>query len=313
MPSHRYAAVFLIGLVLSVGSSHAAKLEFRVRELFRVPFGSGGKSLGARIEGGNFLIPRDFSMDGAGHFYIYDSNHHRIVRFSSRGAYEMAINYPDTAKQVFAHADSRQNLWLLISDPAHGLYYGVYDMAGKILREGLFAQFNAFHLHVDDDYTLHVIVSSTRNPGRVQTYLLDQESLLMKKENTARPPEDHHQVKKSDRVYFIDPVPGATQDSHPVMQITDERHHSVASIRGTVAYVTDDGEVYTRLGDRELNVYDVEGSLKGKVTLKGLSAACAAVRFDSAGNIYELDGIPDRDGHYSASMPGMRLVEWERQ
>ena len=225
----------------------------------------------------------------------------------------MGIGYPETAQQVFAHADSRQNLWLLIADPARGLYYGVYDTAGKKLREGIFSQFNTFHLHVDDDYTLHVIVSSDKNPGRVQTYLLDQESLLMKKESIARPPEDHHQVKKSDRVYFIDPIPGAVKDSHPVMQVTDARHRPVASIQGTVVYVTDDGDVYTRLGDREINVYDVDGSLKGKVTLEGLSAACAAVRFDSAGNIYELDGIPDQARQYTPAMPGMRLLVWERR
>ena len=53
------------------------------------------------------------------------------------------------------------------------------------------------------------------------------------------------------------------------------------------------------MGEREIHVYSVEGSLKGKVILEGLTAACASVRFDSAGNIYELDGIPDQDHQYS--------------
>jgi hypothetical protein len=215
---------------------------------------------------------------------------------------------------VFAHADSHENLWLLISDPTRGLYYGVYDTHGKRLREGIFAQFNTFRLHVDDDYTLHVIVSSDKNPKAIQTYFFDQESLLMKKEAVAPPPEDHHQVHRAGRIYFIDPVPGAGKDSsHHVVQVTDVEHRSVGSFRGDVVYVTDDGEVYTRVGEREIDVYDVKGSLKGKVILEGLAAACAAVRFDSAGNIYELDGIPDKDRQYSPSMLGMRLIFWERR
>ena len=87
----------------------------------------------------------------------------------------------------------------------------------------------------------------------------------------------------------------------------------MGSIRGTVVYVTDDGDIYTRLGEREIHIYGVDGSLKGKVVLEGLAAACAAVRFDPAGNIYELDGIPDKDNRYSEAMPGMRLILWERR
>jgi hypothetical protein len=306
--------ILMAALALGSSNARAATVEFASRELFHIPFGKENNMLGARIEGGNFLVPRDFTMDGAGHFYIYDSNNHRIVRFSSAGAYEMGIRYPTTARQVFAHADARENLWLLISDPERGLYYGVYDLHGKRIHEGIFSQFDTYRLHVDDDYTLHVIVSNSKTPAVTQTYLLDQESLLMKKENVARPPEDHHQVKKSDRVYFIDPIPGsAKDDAHRQMQITDEKHQAVASIKGTVVYVTEDGEVYARVGEREIDVYDVSGSLKGKVILEGLPAACAAVRFDSTGNIYELDGIPDSDQKYSASMPGMRLILWERR
>jgi hypothetical protein len=310
----RTVMAVLAALLWGAGKSQAAAIEFSPKELFRVPFGNDRNTLGARIEGSNFLIPRDFTMDAAGHFYIYDSNHHRIARFSSGGAYEMGIAYPATARQVFAHADAHENLWLLISDPTRGLYYGVYDTRGKRLREGIFAQFNTFRLHVDDDYTLHVIVSSDKNPKTVQTYFFDQESLLMKKETVAPPPEDHHQVHRAGRIYFIDPVPGAGKDSsHHVVQVTDVEHRTVGSLRGDVVYVTDDGEVYTRVGEREIDVYDVKGSLKGKVILEGLAAACAAVRFDSAGNIYELDGIPDKDRQYSPSMPGMRLIFWERR
>ena len=291
----------------------AAAVEFTPRDLFHIPFGDENNMLGAKIEDGNFLIPRDFTMDTSGHFYIYDSNNHRIARFAADGAYQMGIRYPETARQVFAHADAEENLWLLISDPIRGIYYGVYDLHGKRLHEGIFSQFDTFHLHVDDDYTLHVVISSNRNPTVTQTYLLDQQSLLMKKENIARPPEDHHEVRRPGHLYFIDPIPGSgPDDSHRRMQITDDKHHSVSSIKGTVVYVTDNGDVYTRVGEREIDVYDVDGYLKGKVVLEGLAAACAAVRFDSMGNIYELDGIPDKDHQYGPSMPGMRLILWER-
>ncbi len=98
----------------------------------------------------------------------------------------MGYSYSTSADQVFAHADSGLNLWLLISDPARGLYYGVYDSHGKRLREGIFSQFNHYQLHVDDNATLHIILSSTKNTTPPQTYIFDEDSLLMKKENIAR-------------------------------------------------------------------------------------------------------------------------------
>jgi hypothetical protein len=322
----------ILALVLLAGKSgRCAEITFTPRELFRVPFGSGREALGSKVDGGQFTFPRDFTMDEAGHFYIYDTNKHRIVRLSSSGAYEMAFGYPATAQQVFAHTDSRQNLWLLVSDPVRGLYYGIYDPRGKNLRAGIFSRFNHFQLHLDDGYILHVLLSSEKEPV-TQTYILDEENLLMKKETVARPPENHHQVRHKDRVYFIDQVPAAAKDdSHQVNRITDESHHGIANIKGSVVYVTGGGDVYTRINQRELDVYDVNGALKGKVILKGLSAACSAIRFDSAGNLYELDGIPDQtdeqlrqhvppvdpradfeDRYYTPDMPGMRLILWER-
>ncbi len=294
--------------------SRAASVSFTPKELFRIPFGNNREALGAKIEGGNLLIPRDFTLDSAGHFYIYDSNNHRIARYASDGTYEMGYGYSPSADHVFAHADSSQNLWLLISDPAQGLYYGVYDTHGKRLREGIFSQFNHYELHVDDNGTLQIILSSTRKNTTPQTFIFDEDSLLMKKENIARPPENHHQLRRSDHTYFIDQVPGgSSKDSPPVNRVTDESHHGVANIQGEVIYMTEQGDVYARVGTCEVNVYDVEGSFKGKVLLKGLSSACASIRFDAEGDIYELDGIPDENGRYTASMPGMRLMFWERR
>ena len=86
----------------------------------------------------------------------------------------------------------------------------------------------------------------------------------------------------------------------------------IAELRGAVLYITGRGEIYTRIGQREIRVYSPEGALQGRVTLKGLDAACEAIRFDTYGNLYMLDGIPDPDGQYSGAMPGMRLVRWER-
>src|SRR5450755_4157637 len=105
--------IILMVFFVGAGTAMAAQVEFTQRELFRIPFGAEANDLGARIEEGNFLIPRDFTMDGSGHYYVYDSNKHRIARFSSEGAYEMGIRYPATAQQVFAHADAQENLWLL--------------------------------------------------------------------------------------------------------------------------------------------------------------------------------------------------------
>src|SRR5690242_4604365 len=106
----------LIGL-LAYASQPAMSVTFVGRELFQIPFGKEANQLGAKIEGDNFLAPRDFTMDAAGHFYIYDINNHRIARFTSSGKYEIGYRYPETAQQVFAHADSRENLWLLVTEP----------------------------------------------------------------------------------------------------------------------------------------------------------------------------------------------------
>ncbi len=64
---------------------------------------------------------------------------------------------------------------------------------------------------------------------------------------------------------------GSSKDAPPVNRVTDESHHGVANIKGTVIYMTEHGEVYAREGEREINVYDVDGSFKGKVLLKGFA------------------------------------------
>ena len=310
----RLSWFWLLGIFLTGSAAWAASASFAPRELFRVPFGDSRERLGMRLDGGNLIIPRGFTMDASGHFYIYDVNHHRVARYSSEGRYEMELRYPVTAGQMFAHADSRENLWLLVSDPAQGLFYGVYDARGRNLRSGTFSQFNHFRLHPDDDNVLHVILSSDQNPAAVQTWFLDEKTLLLKKENVGRPPETHHQIRRRDHVYFIDEVPGRS-DHHAltVNRVTDESHRGLADIQGTVVYVTGRGEVYTRISDREIRVYEPDGSFKGKVLLRGLPSACQAVRFDADGDIYELDGIPDKNGQYTAEMPGMRLMVWERR
>jgi hypothetical protein len=148
----------------------------------------------------------------------------------------------------------------------------------------------------------------------VQTYLFNEKDLLLKKENVARPPETHHRVRRDNHVYFIDQMPGGgNKDVPPVNRVTDESHRGIADIQGAVVYVTGLGEVYTRTSDRQIHVYEPDGSLKGKVVLTGLATACASVRFDAEGNIYELDGIPDPAGQYTAEMPGMRLLRWEHR
>jgi len=306
-------AILFLSLLCAASLGYASSVTFTPRELFRVPFGKSRDALGARIDGGNVLIPRDFTLDETGHVYIYDSNNHRIARFSRDGKYEIGFTYPATAQQIFAHADSHENLWLLISDPERGTYYGVYDPRGQLLKSGTFLRFTHFRLHPDDDFTLHIILSSEKDRTAMQTYILDEEKLLMRRENTAPPPENHHQIRSGEHVYFIDQVPDASkEDAHHVNRVTDEAHRGIANIRGTVIYMTPEGNVYTREGDREIDVYDVDGSLKGKVILQGLPAACAAIRFDAAGNIYELDGIPDAAGQYTAQMPGMRVLQYER-
>jgi hypothetical protein len=301
-------------MVCCAGIAEASSVTFTPRELFHVPFGAARDQLGARVEGGNFLIPRDFTRDDDGHFYLYDVNNHRIARYSSEGKYEMEFRYVASARQVFAHADARQNLWLLLSDPARGMFFGVYDANGKSLRSGVFARYNHFRLHPDDDNVLHILLSSDKDSSLQATYVFDSESLRMKKENIARPPETHHQLRHQDRVYFVDQVPGGSgKDSAPVNRVTDQAHRNVADIQGAVLYITERGEVYTRVGDCDIRVYGIDGSHRGKVHLTGLTSACAAIRFDPFGNIYEFDGIPDPSGRYNAAMPGMRVIEWERQ
>jgi len=290
----------------------AATLTFQPRELFRVPFGKNRDTLAARVDGGNLIIPRGFTMDQVGHFFLYDLNNHRIARFSDHGRFEMEFKYVPTARQVFAHPDGQQNLWMLVSDPERGAFYGVYSPTGKRLREGLFTKYNHFDFHVDDDGRLRVTLSAASAAVPSQAFVLDETTLLMKKLNAARPPESHHEIRKNDRVYSVDPVPGGMSGSVPVARIRDDAHHGVADIVGTVIYTTAGGDIYTRVGPRELRVYAVDGALKGRVQLVGLPASCASIRFDAEGNIYELDGIPDADGQYGESMPGMRLLQWQR-
>ena len=281
--------------------------------MFQIPFGPDRDQLGAKIDDGNFIIPRDFTLDADGHFYIYDSNKHRIARYSPDGKFEIGFRYPETAERVFAHADSHENLWLLISDPAQGMYYGIYDARGTSIKSGVFSQFNHFRLHLDDTSTLYVILSSTQHPDAEHTYILDEKNLLLKRERIARPLETHHEVKKSDHRYFIDQVPdGSKTDAQHVNRVTDESHRGVSDIQGTVLYVTDRGEVYTRVGDCQIHVYDIDGSLKAKVAMSGLNSACRSARFDSYGNIYELYGIPGPDRQYGSAMTGMRLIQWQR-
>lgn len=325
---------FLLGFVtwmLPLAGSYAASVSFEPQELFQIPFGKAREMLGSSVQDGNFLFPRDFSMDSAGRFYIYDTQKHRIARFSPVGAFEMDFRYLASADQVFAHADAASNLWILVTEPQQGMFYGIYDPRGKQLRAGIFSRYNQFRLHVDDDYMLRVLLSSKKDPLAVQTYILDEEHLIMKKDAIARPPENHHQIRKENRTFYIDPVPNASKtDAGRVSRITDESRKSVADIQGSVVYVTAEGDVYTQVGKRDIRIYDVKGRVKGQLRLKGLSAACDAIRFDAEGNIYELDGIPDltdedlqgphtqdgrdfEDRHYTSKISGMRMIVWKRR
>ena len=140
-------------------------------------------------------------------------------------------------------------------------------------------------------------------------------------------------MRHNDHVYYTDALPGSRKgEQASVTRITDPTRRTFNDIEGAVIYVTGRGEIYTRVGAREIRVYDVTGSLKGKLTLKGLRSACSALRFDSDGSLYELDGIPDQtdddlkragvspggetdfeDLHYTPAMTGMRLIQWERR
>jgi hypothetical protein len=298
-------------LLLSSGSVHA--VSFFPEELFRVPFGAEREAVGAQSANGQFSFPKDFTVDGAGRFYIYDSLKHRIARYSPRGKFEISFAYPSTARQVFAHADADQNLWLLITEPTRGLYYGVYDSRGKRLREGVFAQYNQFRLQVDDESTLHIILSSDRPGGHMATFIFHEPSLLMKKINVPVPPETHHEVRQKDRVFYVDAIPGAGDSTSPEYRITDQTKRDVGRIKGRVVYVTETGEIYTRTSDRELLVYDLAGSRIGRMQCGGLASSCSSLRFDSEGNLYQLDGIPNDKGEYTPEMSGVRLILWRRR
>src|SRR5437588_12552147 len=98
MSFRRSPPLILACLILSPVS--ALSRGFQARELFRIPFGISRGALGARAESGNFSFPRDFTIDGAGRFYIYDALKHRIARSSPSGTYEVGFAYPATAGQA---------------------------------------------------------------------------------------------------------------------------------------------------------------------------------------------------------------------
>lgn len=300
-------------LILGIGSAAQSDPLFIVRELFRIPFGEQREALGTRIENGNFQFPRDFTIDNTGRFYIYDKLKHRIARYSPVGTYEIGFTYPSTADQVFARPDSQANLWLLISDPVRGMYYGIYDPRGKKIRDGVFNQYNQFRLHLGDDAVLNVLASSRKKPGPETVYIFHEPSLLLKRLAMPPPPEDHHRLHREDRTYFIDAIPGSTTNGATKRhRVTNDSQQTVGEIQGEVLYITSRGEIYTRVGQCAIYVYDLDGTLKGKGALTGLPSACASLRFDAEGNIYELDGIPDDQGQYSEQMTGMRILRWQR-
>lgn len=320
----------LVVFLLCCNSLQAAEI-FVPRELFRIPFGAAKEELGSKIENDHLHIPSDFTIDGVGRFYINDIVKHRVVRYSAFGKYELAYTYPATAKQVFAHADEKGNLWLLISDPKRGVYYGVHDAQGKQLRSAIFSQFNRFRLHVGDDAYARVILSSDKNTEE-HLYRFEPDTLLMKRDPAGIPSQTHHRLQAEGGTYFIDQNPQSAKQSEPVQTVTDESRRPVGKIEGRMVYATDAGEVYTRIGRREIRIYSVKGKLKGRVILRGLSSSVATVRFDTLGSLYQLDGIPDRtdadlrvgdakddprtdreDLYYTSNIPGMRLVAWTRE
>jgi len=301
-----------VGLSFLAPCLFAAEASFTPRELFQIPFGTDKSSLSTRLDGGQMKIPSNFTIDAAGHFYVYDNVRHRIARFSPSGVFEIGYTYDATVQQVFAYADANRNLWLLMSEPRRGVFYGVYDPRGKSLRSATFAQFNQFRFHVGDEGLLRAILSSKEFPNRTQMFWFDQNSLMMKKDSAALPPKDHHAVRQGDAVYYVNPIPGATKNATPVQRVTDLNQRRIADIQGTVMYTTLAGEVYTRVGEREIRVYDVQGGLKSRIVMPGLASSLNQLRFDEQGNIYQLDGIPDISGHYDSSMPGMRMIVWQR-
>jgi len=299
---------FLFSL-LWAAQVQAADVEFAPREMFRMPFGSDRAALGAKIDGQEMKIPSDFAMDAAGRFYIYDIHKNRIARYSPEGKFQITYTYAPTVQQVFAHVDAQQNMWLLVTDPKRGAYYGVYDERGKTLRSGFFTQYNRFRLRLADDAMLRVTLYSDKQPTAGQLYWFDQDSMLLKRDTVGPPPENQHQIQKEDVTYSIHLIPGSGK---AVNRITDRSSGRTRDIEGEVVYISLRGELYTRVGDREIRVYDVSGKMQGRMLLTGLPSSLKTIRFTPAGDICQLDGIPDRDGAYTSDMPGMRIVCWQR-
>ncbi len=284
----------------------AAPLRFEPKEVFRIPFGNGKGELGVRLEGERHILPYEFTLDGLGRFYITDIGKHRVARFSPTGVYEMGAQFPETVKQVFAHADTDGNLWLLIADPGRGVHYGVYSPKGKSLRTAAFSQYNRFRLHVADDGNVRAILSTDKKPSEGHVFGFDGKTFLMKPEKGPPPPQGHHRVRPPEgQIYFVDLVPGDPRnDAERLSRITTPEGRR-ADIQGRVIYTTERGEVYTRMGPKEIRVYTIDGQLKGKVVLTGLNELAQSIRFDESGNIYQLDYLPD--------LPGMRILKWERR
>lgn len=320
-------AFFLFSIALAPVC--AEQVTFVPETLFELPFGTTREALGSKNTGHELIIPSEFTMDSDGRFYINDAAKHRIARFSSKGVYQMGVQYPETAQQVFAHADEIGNLWLLIADPTRGIYYGVHDPAGKALKTAIFPQFTRFRLTIGDDSQARVILTSEKDPQGGHLYRFDADNHQLVRDPSGLPPTTHHKILDGDRTYYIDEDPRADRSKERVQSITDINGRKVGRMQGSVIYVTEARDIYTRTDTRAIRVYDSNGSLRGQVRLSGLSSSCATLRFDSHGNLYQLDGIPDRtpgdlqagaakgdprtdpeDLRYSSAMPGMRIVRW---
>lgn len=323
----------LLLTLLILPPAYAGDVRFSSAELFRIPFGAGRGELGTAIDDKGFRFPHEFTRDARGRFYINDLYKHRIVRYSAEGAYELSLTYPKTATKVFSHADEDGNIWLLVADPTKGFYYGVHDEKGKPLRSAVFSQYQQFRLSVGDDFNLRVVLSSDKKPDDEAFYQFDIDSLLLKKDPSGRPPSTHHRVRTQDGLYFIDQVTdGAKEDHERSHRVSDASGRKLGTIEGRVLYTTARGEVYTRLGARDLRVYSASGRLLTKVRLSGLSATTAFIRFNESGDLFQLDGIPDRtveevraggaegdprtdqeDLQFSPKMTGLRMVQWHRE
>lgn len=307
--------------------SVAAEVRFVPEELFRIPFGPAREALGAKVENDYLVIPHEFTIDVFGRFYINDLAKHRVVRYSPAGAFEMAVTYDPSVRQVFAHADENGNLWLLLADPK-AVYYGVHSPKGKAIRSAVFSQYNRFRLHVADGGETRVLFSHDAHPAREDLYRFEAGTHLIKRDRWAAPPEGHHRVGRS----TLDRVPSAsTSDADQTYRLTDPESGKQVEVQGRVVYVTSNGDIYARLGARDLRLYGPDGRSKGRLRLGGLEATGRGIRFDAQGNIYQLDGIPDRspedaralgfgdpradpeDRRYSSEMPGLRMIRWTRR